>query len=98
VATVRVPVMAEMDDGRTLSATVDQRDYARVEAQDLPSTSRMTYIRFLAWSALTRTKQYTGPWAQFNETDCVEVSDLAEEPAGADEGLDPGRKAPPAAT
>jgi hypothetical protein len=99
VATTRVPVTAEMDDGRVLSAVIDQRDYARAEAQDLPDSALMTRVRFLTWSALNRAGRYAGSWEQFNTTDCVEASDVApEEPAGAEEGLDPGRKAPPAAT
>jgi hypothetical protein len=93
MATVAVVSRAEMDDGRTLTVTVDQRDLARAEAQGVDNTTRHTYIRFVVWSALSRTGQYAGPWEIFNETDCVEATDEEpEEPAGDEDGLDPGRK------
>lgn len=96
---VKVPVTVEMDDGRTLNVVLDQRDYAAVEAQDIdPQQQRNTWMRFLAFNALARSKQYGGSWAEFNTADCVEAlsSDDVEEPTGDDEGLDPGRKAPSA--
>lgn len=92
---IRIPVSAELEDGRTLTALVDQRDFARAEGADIGQDTRVTWVRYIAWSALARTKQYTGTWEQFNTTDCVEAIDGdQEEPSGADEGLDPGRKAP----
>lgn len=92
---VKVPIRAELDDGRTLTAMVDQRDFARAEGADITQDTRITWLRYIAWAALSRTKQYTGSWEQFNDTDCVEADDdKQEEPAGADEGLDPGRSAP----
>lgn len=100
MATVSVPSTAEMDDGRVLHVLVDQRDLARAEAQGINNTTKHSYMRFLVWAALSRTKQYPGPWETFNETDCVEATDAveAEEPAGDDDGLDPGRKARSAGT
>lgn len=85
-----------MDDDRELAVAVDQRDLAKWEAQTLPD-KQYTRLRFLAWSAMTRSKQYIGPWDQFNEQDCVEVSDppgAAVEAEDADddaERLDPGQ-------
>lgn len=93
---LKIPVTVELDDGRSLTVNCDQRDLAKAEAQEVGSDTRHSWVRFLAWSALTRTKQYSGTWQQFNETDCVEASDVQEEPAGADEGLDPGLQDPPA--
>jgi len=95
---IRVPVTVEMDDGRELKAVIDQRDYAAVEAAEIdPATHRNTWVRFLAWSALARTKQYGGPFEVFNTTDCVEATHREPEvPAGDEDGLDPGRKAPSA--
>lgn len=91
---VKIPIAAELDDGRVLHATADQRDLAKAEAQELGPGRRITWVRFVAWSALSRTRQYGGTWEQFNETDCVEAIDGdQEEPTGADEGLDPGRSA-----
>jgi hypothetical protein len=93
---IATAMTVELDDGRTLNCTVDQRDWARLEAADIPDRARQTRVRFLAWSALKRGKQYTGPWDEFNDTDCVEASDIppAEEPTGDDEGLDPGQTVP----
>ena len=93
---VKIPIRAELDDGRTLRGNIDQRDLAKAEAQEISSDAKHTWVRFLAWAVLSRTKQYGGTWEQFNETDCVEAIDGAEEPASADEGLDPGRSAPSA--
>lgn len=91
MAHVQVPVRVVMDDGRELTALVDQRDFARAEAQQIPDTAQQTMVRFYAWSALSRTKQYGGSWEEFNATDCVEATDVLEEPAGADGEPDPGR-------
>ena len=93
---VKIPVSAELEDGRTLKALVDQRDFARAEGADIGTDGqRITWVRFITWSALSRTKQYSGTWEQFNDVDCVEaLDDDQEEPGGADEGLDPGRPAP----
>lgn len=93
---LKIPVTVALDDDRTLTVTCDQRDFAKAEAQEIDSDTKHTWVRFLAWSALTRTKQYSGTWQEFNEVDCVEASDVQEEPAGADEGLDPGLQDPPA--
>ncbi len=99
MGSIAIPSQAEMDNGTTLTVVVDQRDLARAEAQGIDKSTRHSYVRFLVWAALTRTKQYTGPWEQFNETDCVEaIDEQAEVPAGDDEGLDPGRKARSAGT
>lgn len=90
---LRIPVKVEMDDGRELAVTVDQRDFAKAEGAEITQDTRHMWVRFLAWSALSRRKQYSGTWQEFNEVDCVEASDVLEEPTGADDGLDPGRPA-----
>lgn len=90
---VKVPITVEMDDGRTLNVIIDQRDYAAVEAQEIdPRAQRNIWMRFLGFNALSRTKQYSGSWEQFNTVDAVEV--MSEAPDGDEDGLDPGRKAP----
>lgn len=91
MAHTQVPIHVLMDDGRELSVVADQRDYARAEAQELPERSRLTWVRFIAWSALVRTKQYGGAWEEFNSSDCVEASDVPEESADAEDRPDPGR-------
>lgn len=91
---LRIPVTVEMDDGRTLKVTCDQRDFAAVEAADISREQRHTWVRYIAFSVLVRTKQYGGSWEQFNTVDCVEASDVVEESTDAEDGLDPGRKDP----
>lgn len=87
---IKIPMTAELADGRTLKATVDQRDLAKAEAQEIDPGAKHTWVRFLAWSALSRMKQYTGTWGQFNEDDCIEASDMPEESTDT-ERLDPGQ-------
>jgi hypothetical protein len=96
VASIKIPSLVEMDDGRELEIFIDQRDLAAYEAADVPE-GQHTYLRFLAWSAMSRQKRYSGPWEQFNTLDCVEVADPpgAEEEDEAEDGaerLDPGPK------
>lgn len=93
---MRVPIITEMEDGRVLKAVCDQRDFAAAEGADIDRHTHVhTWVRYLAFAALTRTKQYGGSWEQFNTLDCIEASDVVVEESGdTDEGLDPGRKAP----
>lgn len=85
----KVPISVELDDGRTLTATVDQRDFARAEAQDFTADQKYTWIRFLGYAALHRTGQYTHSWDRFNATDAVEVAEVRV--AAEDDAADPGR-------
>ncbi|HET8716666.1 MAG TPA: hypothetical protein VFM50_02860 [Nocardioidaceae bacterium] len=90
---LKINIEVELDGGRTLTAVADQRDFAAVEAQEIGPAQRNTWVRFIAWSALTRSRQYTGTWETFNTVDCVQASDVGpEEPAGDENGLDPGPK------
>lgn len=91
---LRVPVVVEMEDGRSVKLSCDQRDFAAVEGADITRVQRHTWVRYMAFSAMCRTKQYSGSWEQFNAVDCVEASDVVEEADSDDEGLDPGRKVP----
>lgn len=95
MAYTKTAVRAVMDDGRELTAMADQRDLAAAEGAEIDSRlTRMTWVRFIAWSALSRSKQYGGSWEEFNTKDCVEASDVAAEvPAGDEDRLDPGRPA-----
>jgi hypothetical protein len=95
MASIKVPMTIEMDDGRILKAVVDQRDYAAVEAQEIDSINqRNIWARFIAFNALTRTKQYGGTWEQFNTVDCLEAISHSQEESTDAESLDPGRPAP----
>lgn len=90
---IRVPATAEMEDGRVLKVVIDQRDYTAVEEREInPVTHRNTYVRFVVFSALTRTKQYGGTWEQFG-TECVEAVDGEPEESSDADRLDPGRQA-----
>jgi hypothetical protein len=84
----KVPIEVELDDGTTLVAVVDQRDYARTEAAEIdPVRMKHTWMRHLAFCAVIRTGQYKGTWERFNEVECVEV---VERPAPAGDADDPG--------
>lgn len=77
-----------------IKVTSDQRDLARWEAhKDWQPNGRHIIARFVAWSALTRTGQYTDTWEQFG-TDCIEVESLVstEQAAEDEQGLDPGNR------
>ena len=89
---IRTTIRVELDDGHALDVVADQRDFAAAEGADIGSSLPNTWVRYCAWSALTRTKKYTGSWEQFNTVDCVEASDAPEEQPTPDDGLDPGRK------
>jgi hypothetical protein len=97
---VKVKISCEMDDGRTLVAICDQRDFAAAEAADVGRMeNRHSWVRFCAWNAMKRARSYDGSWEKFNERECVEAVDApVEEPTGDDDGLDPGRKGPTDAT
>ncbi len=92
---MRVPVSVEMEDGRIIKVVCDQRDFAAVEGAEIDRHAHMhSYIRYMAFSALTRMKKYSGTWEQFNTMDCIEASDVVEESDDAEQSLDPGRKVP----
>lgn len=77
---------------------VDQRDFARAEAEDLydDTPRKHTRTRFLAWSAAKRAEVTTKSWAEFNASDLIsaEVAPEHYEQEAGDppaDGLDPGR-------
>lgn len=93
---MRYTLTAEMDDGRTLVAVADGRDFVAAEAKGMfdDSPAQVTRIRFLAWHALTRTEQIKSSWEKFNTRDCENVQASLPEAAAAGvvaESLDPGR-------
>ncbi len=87
----KVPFRVELDDGPTLEVVVDQRDFARAEAQDITAAQKVTWVRFLAFCALARTGQYKRDWTRFNEVDCVEAAEIPAVAAAVDDVDDPGR-------
>lgn len=98
---IALKATAEMDDGRTLSVVLDQREYASAEAAEATiagMSGSHTRARYMVFHALKRTDQYKGTWAQFNGRDCIEVETFPEDADGDDDGLDPGRKDPSAAS
>lgn len=99
---MRTDLVVEMDDGGVVKVTADQRDYAALEAApDEIHVGPLTRSRYLAWAALRRTGQYQDDFAKFNGADCVSVDapdDGDDQDGEGEHGLDPGRKAPPAAT
>ncbi len=113
MAAAKLDLVVTMEDGAELTAAVDQRDYARWEVQEEAQLERipaLTRLRFLAFSALTRTQKLACSWPEFGQT-CVNV-EVAPEPdvpatraarerrvgeAGTEDeqGLDPGRSGAP---
>lgn len=79
-----------MADGRELTAPADQRDLAACEAAYPNGPGMFTQIRFLAWSALSRTLAISMPWDKFNKSECVDASDAEPDEVGV---LDPTQPA-----
>lgn len=71
----QIEITCTMDDGRELVAHVDQRDHAAFEGTEMyaqnPPISSATKTRWLAWNALTRTRQISWPWGAFNLEQCA---------------------------
>lgn len=79
--TMKIALVAEMEDGTLYEATADQRDYMRFEAQPFAGpidTHGASWLRFIAFSALDRVGALKGKnnktmgWEAFNAI-CVEV-------------------------
>lgn len=87
---------ALMDDGTEHSVVVDQRDFAKWEAQPFRDEETVhTKLRFLTWSAMTRQRLTTAKWPEFNERLLVETGDTDDEDQADEEGeqgLDPGHR------
>lgn len=83
-------ITAVMVDGRELTATADQRDLAAAEAEYPAGIGVFTQVRFLAWSALSRSLQLAMPWDRFNKSECLDAHDAAPDEV---EALDPTRPA-----
>jgi hypothetical protein len=80
-------LVAEMEDGDTYTAHVDQRDLMRFEIQPFAGpveTHGHTFTRFVAFAALDRAGVLKGKngkamgWEAFNKA-CVEVHDAPED-------------------
>lgn len=80
-----------MADGRELTAVADQRDLAAMEAQFPEGQRSHTQIRFLAWSALSRSLNLAMPWEKFNGSECVEARDPAPDEVTELDPTQPGR-------
>lgn len=96
---VRVPVTAELEDGKIITGFADQRDFAAAEGAGIErEKAPLTWVRFVAWHGLHRAGTFQDGWEKFREL-CVEAYDgEQEEPAGDEAGLDPGRTATTAAS
>lgn len=81
-------------DDRPQQVTIDQRDIARWEVQPFRDESRITTrMRFCAWSAMTRTGQYTASFDLFNG-ECISVENIPDpgEDQEDEQSLDPGSR------
>lgn len=79
-----------------LLITADQRDYAAVEAQDIPEESYATRLRWIAWHAGKRQGKVTVDWKTFNGSLCIQCTipraeDDEQEESEDGQSLDPGR-------
>jgi hypothetical protein len=84
---------ALMDDGATHSVVVDQRDFAKWEAQPFrDEESPHTKLRFLTWSSMTRQRLTSAAWPEFNERLLVETGVPDDEDEEGEQGLDPGHR------
>jgi hypothetical protein len=85
--------LAEMDDGTSHEVTVDQRDFAKWEAQPFADEALIhTRLRFLTFSAMKRAGLTSAQWPEFNERLLVDTGIQEDEEEAEDEqGLDPGR-------
>lgn len=80
-----------------LEVDTDGRDWAAMEARQLPPGALLTRVRFLAWHALWRTGRTRRTWEQFNRNDCsmIDLPDTDDDQDGeGEQGLDPGRSTP----
>lgn len=82
----------DMEDGRQLEVSTDQRDWAAMEVMDFPRGAGVTATRYMAYSALRRTGKYNGAWDRFNGVDCRQVDALAEPPAAAELAAEEGEE------
>jgi hypothetical protein len=87
---------ARMDGGTEHRVVVDQRDFARWEAQPFRDEEALhTRLRFLTWSAMTRQGLTTAAWPEFNERLLVDTGvpdDDEDEDEEGEQGLDPGHR------
>lgn len=85
------PFTVEMDNGEEFTVQVDQRDWAALEAQDIPESAAHMRTRYLAYSAARRAGRVSIDWVRFNERDCVEAAvQETEDDSEGEQGLDPG--------
>lgn len=97
MARLQIKYLAEMADGTVHEVTVDQRDFARLEAADIAEEAMHTRARFLVYNAMKRGKLVTSSFEKFNFEECMGI-ESAEQPAAEEEdaedeqSLDPGRK------
>jgi hypothetical protein len=100
VATIRWDFAVEMQDGTEHAIAADQRDLSRWEMEPFGTpfneaqTKPVAFARYLAWSAMRRTKVFKGSWEAFQD-ECTEVR---QDAAQAGDEVDPGKAAPPVAT
>lgn len=72
--TKRLELEVELEDATHL-VVVDQRDFAKLEVQDIPETALTNRTRYLAYSATLRNQliDEKTAWKEFNEKLCVDA-------------------------
>lgn len=82
--------LVELDGRDPAEVVSDQRELAKLEAADLPDGPH-TSARYVVWAAMKRRGLYTGTWPDFNDRDCLEVTNAdTDDDQGDEQGLDPG--------
>lgn len=92
----RLHCVVEMADGRVLEADTTTADYirfektARTHGWGSMQDNTVLWEAFAAWSALTRTGQYSDTWEQFIDTDVdlVDSRAMGIPPTKAEAGED----------
>lgn len=73
---------------RQFDVSVDQRDWAAMEAQDFPASAGVLATRYMVYNAARRAGLYNGAWDRFNKTDCLSVDLVEPDAAAADDDPD----------
>jgi hypothetical protein len=76
-------------EAREFDVSTDQRDWAAMEAQDFPGTSKILPARYMCWNAACRVGLYNGSWNSWNDRDCLSVQSLMGDDETDDDDPEP---------
>lgn len=91
--TKKIPVRVYFENDTELDVICDQRDTAAWEASEVASLgSGATQVRYIAWSAATRSRLTQLSWKQWS----AQVVEVNDPPAADGDDATPGMTAPSA--